>query len=151
MASQVTRVTMFGATRGITRHLGVAIQRAPPTGHRNPHHAADDKKKTELPRYRPSHFDKKVLLWTRRFKTEADIPDTIPIEMLDAARNKARIKACYLMIGLTLIACFAVVVSGKKAAARHESLTTLNLAKKAKWRKEAQENQDTDENEESKL
>ncbi|KFP59563.1 Protein FAM162B, partial [Cariama cristata] len=58
-------------------------------------------------------------------------------EMLDRARNKARVKACYIMIALSIVACFAVIASAKKAAARHESLTSWNLAKKAQWRKEA--------------
>uniref|UniRef100_A0A803Y556 Family with sequence similarity 162 member B n=1 Tax=Meleagris gallopavo TaxID=9103 RepID=A0A803Y556_MELGA len=58
-------------------------------------------------------------------------------EMLDRARNKARVKACYIMIGLSIVACFTVIASAKKAAARHESLTSWNLAKKEKWRKEA--------------
>ncbi|XP_010003511.1 PREDICTED: protein FAM162B [Chaetura pelagica] len=87
--------------------------------------------------YKPSKFDKKILLWTGRFKTEEEIPQRIPPEMLDKARNKARVKACYIMIGLSIVACFAVIASAKKAAARHESLTSWNLAKKAKWRKEA--------------
>ncbi|GAB5571834.1 protein FAM162B isoform X3 [Prionailurus iriomotensis] len=102
--------------------------------------------------YKPSQFDKKILLWTGRFKTMEDIPPRIPAkliwysrskpdgwmpEMIDAARNKARVKACYIMIGLTIIACFAVIASAKRAAERHESLTSWNLAKKAKWRKEA--------------
>ncbi|NWJ01019.1 F162B protein, partial [Crypturellus undulatus] len=87
--------------------------------------------------YKPSKFDKKILLWTGRFKTEDEIPSWIPPEMLDKARNKARVKACYIMIGLSIIACFAVIASAKKAAARHESLTRWNLAKKAKWREEA--------------
>ncbi|XP_021248093.1 protein FAM162B [Numida meleagris] len=87
--------------------------------------------------YKPSKFDKKILLWTGRFKTEEEIPPRIPPEMLDRARNKARVKACYIMIGLSIVACFAVIASAKKAAARHESLTSWNLAKKEKWRKEA--------------
>uniref|UniRef100_A0A8C6ZEG1 Family with sequence similarity 162 member B n=1 Tax=Nothoprocta perdicaria TaxID=30464 RepID=A0A8C6ZEG1_NOTPE len=87
--------------------------------------------------YKPSKFDKKILLWTGRFKTEDEIPPRIPPEMLDRARNKARVKACYIMIGLSIVACFAVIASAKKAAARHESLTSWNLAKKAKWRQEA--------------
>uniref|UniRef100_A0A8B9EAQ4 Family with sequence similarity 162 member B n=2 Tax=Neognathae TaxID=8825 RepID=A0A8B9EAQ4_ANSCY len=87
--------------------------------------------------YKPSKFDRKILLWTGRFKTEEEIPPRIPPEMLDRARNKARVKACYIMIGLSIVACFAVIASAKKAAARHESLTSWNLAKKAKWRKEA--------------
>ncbi|XP_004471285.1 protein FAM162B isoform X1 [Dasypus novemcinctus] len=87
--------------------------------------------------HRPSQFDKKILLWTGRFKSMEEIPPRVPPEMIDAARNKARVKACYIMIGLTIIACFAVIASGKRAAERHESLTSWNLAKKAKWREEA--------------
>ncbi|XP_015455553.1 protein FAM162B isoform X2 [Pteropus alecto] len=119
--------------------------------------------------HKPSQFDKKILLWTGRFKAMEDIPPRIPAkliwysrskpngwvkksdllgfiwnkseqqmpEMIDAARNKARVKACYIMIGLTIIACFAVIASAKRAVERHESLTSWNLAKKAKWREEA--------------
>eukprot|EP00079_Xenopus_tropicalis_P016283 XP_004914925.1 PREDICTED: protein FAM162B-like [Xenopus tropicalis] len=109
----------------------------------------DGGSKSKVPRHKPTLFDKKILMWTGRFRSEEEIPSTISIETLDRARNKARIKACYIMIGLTIIACFAVVVSGKKAAARHESLTSLNLAKKAKWRQEAK-NKQKDENDEHK-
>ncbi|KAL2792483.1 protein FAM162B [Daubentonia madagascariensis] len=87
--------------------------------------------------HRPSQFDKKILLWTGRFKSLEEIPTRVPPEMIDAARNKARVKACYIMIGLTMIACFAVIASAKRAVERHESLTSWNLAKKAKWREEA--------------
>ncbi|XP_037376865.1 protein FAM162B isoform X2 [Talpa occidentalis] len=87
--------------------------------------------------HKPSQFDKKILLWTGRFKAMEEIPPRVPPEMIDAARNKARVKACYIMIGLTIIACFLVIASAKRAAERHESLTSWNLAKKAKWREEA--------------
>ncbi|XP_053129910.1 protein FAM162B isoform X2 [Hemicordylus capensis] len=63
---------------------------------------------------KPSTFDKKILLWTGRFKTEAEIPLRISSEMLGAARNKARVKTCYIMICLTIVACFAVIASGKR-------------------------------------
>lgn len=36
--------------------------------------------------------------------------------MLDRARNKARVKACYIMIGLSVVACFAVIASAKKVS-----------------------------------
>nr|XP_012609315.1 protein FAM162B isoform X1 [Microcebus murinus] len=90
-----------------------------------------------LAQHRPSQFDKKILLWTGRFKSMEEIPPQVPPEMIDAARNKARVKVCYIMIGLTIIACFAVIASAKRAVERHESLTSWNLAKKAKWREEA--------------
>ncbi|XP_003781889.3 protein FAM162B [Otolemur garnettii] len=105
-------------------------------GGRGPHGQAG--KVSRVPaQLRPSQFDKKLLLWTGRFKSMEEIPPLVPPEMIDAARNKARVKACYIMIGLTIIACFAVIASAKRAAKRHESLTSWNLAKKAKWREEA--------------
>ncbi|XP_042638960.1 protein FAM162B [Orycteropus afer afer] len=54
--------------------------------------------------HRPSQFDKKILLWTGRFKSMEEIPPRVPF---------------------------------LRAAKRHESLTSWNLAKKAKWREEA--------------
>lgn len=36
--------------------------------------------------------------------------------MLDKARNKARVKACYIMIALSVVACFAVIASAKKVS-----------------------------------
>ncbi|KAG9493396.1 hypothetical protein GDO78_001353, partial [Eleutherodactylus coqui] len=98
-----------------------------------------DEINSHILRCRPSPFDKKVLKWTGRYKSENDIPPIIPVEKLMGARNKARIQVCYLMIAATIIACFAVIASGKRAASRHETLSSLNLAKKEKWRKEAEE------------
>ncbi|KAH0622254.1 hypothetical protein JD844_024393 [Phrynosoma platyrhinos] len=124
--------------------------------HQNPETKSSAEKSYKVPGgYKPSTFDKKILLWTGRFKTEDEIPLRISPEMLDAARNKARVKACYIMIGLTIVGCFAVILSAKRlfglksdcyykvvalllqAVQRHESLTSWNLAKKAKWREEA--------------
>ncbi|XP_075056749.1 protein FAM162B [Mixophyes fleayi] len=100
--------------------------------------------KSKIPSYRLNSFDKMILKWTGRYRSGENIPPTVPLEILVKARNKARIKACYILIAITIVSCFAVIVSGKKAAARHESLTSLNLAKKEKWRKEAENKPGTD-------
>ncbi|XP_069749775.1 protein FAM162A-like [Narcine bancroftii] len=84
----------------------------------------------------PSMFDKKVLLWTGRFKKEQDIPEIVSIEMLYAARNKIRVQICYLMIAVSVLACMVMVVSGKKAFKQHENLTKWNLEKKAKLKEQ---------------
>ncbi|GCB62979.1 protein FAM162B-like [Scyliorhinus torazame] len=89
----------------------------------------------------PSTLDKKLLLWSGRFKTEQDIPEMVSIEMLYSARNKIRVKMCYLMIGLTAVACLIMVVSGKKAFKNHENLTKWNLEKKAKLKQQFQQEQ----------
>ncbi|XP_048396238.1 protein FAM162B [Stegostoma tigrinum] len=93
----------------------------------------------KLPGYKPSSFDKKMLVWSGRFKREADIPAAVSFEMIDAARNKMRVKASYFMVIMTVVACIGTIISGKKAANRHESLTSINMAKKARWKEEKQQ------------
>merc|ERR1712002_182388 len=92
----------------------------------------------KIPGYRPSPMDKKMLVWSGRFKTEDQIPELVSFEMIDAARNKVRVKACYVMMATTIGACLLMVFLGKRAAGRHESLTGQNMEKKAKWREEIQ-------------
>uniref|UniRef100_A0A8C5AEM8 Uncharacterized protein n=2 Tax=Gadus morhua TaxID=8049 RepID=A0A8C5AEM8_GADMO len=58
--------------------------------------------------------------------------------MIDASRNRMRVKACYGMMVTTIAACLIMVILGKRAAGRHESLTGQNMEKKAKWRQEFQ-------------
>ncbi|XP_051543745.1 protein FAM162B [Myxocyprinus asiaticus] len=92
----------------------------------------------KLPGYRPSDLDRKMLMWSGRFKTKEQIPEFVSFEMIDAARNRVRVKACYVMMGLTILACLAMVVSGKQAVGRHDNLTARNMEKKARLREEAQ-------------
>ncbi|XP_071341247.1 protein FAM162B [Trachinotus anak] len=92
----------------------------------------------KIPGSRPSELDKKFLIWSGRFKTPDQIPEFVSFEMLDAARNKIRVKACYVMMAVTVGACLLMVILGKRAAGRHESLTAINMERKAKWRQESQ-------------
>ncbi|XP_028290177.1 protein FAM162B [Gouania willdenowi] len=92
----------------------------------------------KLPGYRPSEMDKRILIWSGRFKTADQIPATVSFETIDAARNKIRVKAAYVMMGVTIGACLVMVVMGKRAAGRNESLTAHNMEKKARWREEIQ-------------
>ncbi|KAK3541457.1 hypothetical protein QTP86_025952 [Hemibagrus guttatus] len=59
-------------------------------------------------------------------------------EMIDAARNKVRVKACYVMIAMTIGGCIVMVIMGKQAVSRHDNLTSRNMEKKARLREEAQ-------------
>ncbi|XP_022065402.1 protein FAM162B [Acanthochromis polyacanthus] len=91
-----------------------------------------------IPGRRPSDMDKKILVWAGRFKSIDQIPETVSFEMIDAARNKIRVKAAYLMMAATIGACLVMVILGKRAARRNESLTAQNMEKKARWREEVQ-------------
>ncbi|XP_059900457.1 protein FAM162B [Gadus macrocephalus] len=92
----------------------------------------------KLPGYRPSDMDKKILIWSGRFKSADQIPEFVSFEMIDASRNRMRVKVCYGMMVTTIAACLIMVILGKRAAGRHESLTGQNMEKKAKLRQEFQ-------------
>nr|XP_061810194.1 protein FAM162B-like [Nerophis lumbriciformis] len=95
----------------------------------------------KIPGYRPSNFDRKMLLWTGRYKTAEQIPELVSFETLDAARNKMRVKVCYIMMAATIGGCLLMVILGKRAAGRNESLTGQNMERKARWREELQREQ----------
>ncbi|XP_067291531.1 protein FAM162B [Pseudorasbora parva] len=111
----------------------------PQEGASTPHQTPEPAQRLgfKVPGYRPSEWDKKMLMWSGRFKTAEQIPEFVSFEMIDAARNRVRVKACYVMIALTILACLATVISGKQAVSRHENLTSRNMEKKARWREEA--------------
>ncbi|NXL81372.1 F162B protein, partial [Leptocoma aspasia] len=90
---------------------------------------------------RPTSFDKKVLVWSGRFKKEEDIPRHIS-EVLDTARNVVRIKVCYIMIALTVLGCVTMVITGKEAVKKDQTLLRVNAEKKAKWRAEVEKGQE---------
>ncbi|NXP46059.1 F162A protein, partial [Heliornis fulica] len=90
-----------------------------------------------VPGHKPSDWEKRFLLWAGHFKKPEDIPQTVSIETIRAAKTTLRVKFSYVMIALTIVGCVAMVVRGKQAIKRHESLTSINLEKKAQWKEEA--------------
>uniref|UniRef100_A0A8C3VEL7 Uncharacterized protein n=1 Tax=Catharus ustulatus TaxID=91951 RepID=A0A8C3VEL7_CATUS len=95
-----------------------------------------------LPLSLPTNFDKKVLIWSGRFKKEEDIPRHISSEVLDTARNIVRIKICYIMIALSVLGCVTMIITGKEAVKKDQTLLRMNAEKKAKWRAEVMKGQE---------
>ncbi|NXY77407.1 F162A protein, partial [Glareola pratincola] len=90
-----------------------------------------------VPGHKPTDWEKRFLLWAGHFKKPEDIPETVSIETIRAAKTTLRVKFSYVMIALTILGCIVMVIKGKQAVKRHESLTSINLEKKAQWREEA--------------
>ncbi|NWR77715.1 F162A protein, partial [Centropus unirufus] len=90
-----------------------------------------------VPGHKPTDWEKRFLLWAGHFKKPEDIPETVSIETIRAAKTTLRVKFSYVMIALTILGCIIMVIKGKQAVKRHESLTSINLEKKAQWREEA--------------
>ncbi|XP_069616616.1 protein FAM162A-like [Ranitomeya imitator] len=102
-----------------------------------------DKTKAEgqsfkIPGHKPTNFEKKILVWGGRFKNESDIPEIVSYEMVDSAKSKVRVKFSVLMMLLTIAGCIVMVISGKQAARKQETLAKINLEKKARLRSEAE-------------
>ncbi|OWK60469.1 Protein FAM162A [Lonchura striata] len=76
---------------------------------------------------RPTSFDRKVLVWSGRLKKEEDIPRHVLSEVLDTARNIARIKVCYVMIALTVLGCVAMIITSKEVSIVSEGTGSLNV------------------------
>ncbi|NWR15113.1 F162A protein, partial [Emberiza fucata] len=89
-----------------------------------------------VPGYRPSPWERRFLLWAGHYKKPEDIPDTVSLETVRAAQSTLRVRVSYIMIALTIVGCITMVIRGKQAMKRHESLTNINLEKKAKLREE---------------
>ncbi|XP_061777286.1 protein FAM162B [Nerophis ophidion] len=96
----------------------------------------------KIPGHKPSPMDTRILLWSKRFKRVEDIPEFLPFETLDAAKNKLRIRVCYMMIAATIGGCVLMIVMSKRAVARHGSLSDQNLKQKAKWREDLHRQQE---------
>ncbi|NXG34142.1 F162A protein, partial [Dromaius novaehollandiae] len=90
-----------------------------------------------VPGHKPTDWEKRFLLWAGHFKKAEDIPETVSIETIRAAKTTLRVKFSYVMIALTILGCIIMVIRGKQAMKRHESLISINLEKKAQWREEA--------------
>ncbi|NWT77721.1 F162A protein, partial [Lanius ludovicianus] len=89
-----------------------------------------------VPGYKPTDWERRFLLWAGHYKKPEDIPDTVSLETVRAAKTTLRVKFSYVMIALTILGCIIMVVRGKEAMKRHESLTNINLQKKAQWKME---------------
>ncbi|NXR68728.1 F162A protein, partial [Rhadina sibilatrix] len=89
-----------------------------------------------VPGYKPTEWERRFLLWAGHFKKPEDIPETVSLDTVRAAKTTLRVKFSYVMIALTIVGCIVMVIRGKQAIKRHESLTSINLEKKAQWRAE---------------
>ncbi|KAJ0178765.1 hypothetical protein K1T71_005540 [Dendrolimus kikuchii] len=88
-------------------------------------------------RYRPSNFQKTILVWTKKYKSKEEIPQFVSAELIERSRSEARIKISNILIALTALASFGAILAGKAAAKRGESVHQMNLD----WHKQYEEEQ----------
>ncbi|GAB0100367.1 UPF0389 protein CG9231 [Sergentomyia squamirostris] len=82
--------------------------------------------------YKPDNFERKMLVWTKKYKSVEDVPNYVSREEMEKCRSKMRIRISNLMILATLIGCIIMgkflplVISGKQAAERGETVAKQN-------------------------
>uniref|UniRef100_A0A8D0GID0 Family with sequence similarity 162 member A n=1 Tax=Sphenodon punctatus TaxID=8508 RepID=A0A8D0GID0_SPHPU len=93
---------------------------------------ASGQSKLKMPGHQITNWDKKVLVWSGRFKKAEDIPETVSFEMIGAARSNIRVKVSYLMIALTIAGCIVMVIEGKRGSSRQKTIVSQNIERKMK-------------------
>lgn len=85
--------------------------------------------------HRPNDFEKRLLVFTKKYKTTEEIPQYINQDVMERCRNQVRIKIANYMMLATAIGCIIMIISGKKAQERGDSVQKMNLD----WHKEYNE------------
>uniref|UniRef100_A0A182QDN9 Uncharacterized protein n=1 Tax=Anopheles farauti TaxID=69004 RepID=A0A182QDN9_9DIPT len=83
----------------------------------------------------PNALEKRMLVFAKRYKSIEEVPNFISQEKMERVRNQVRIKIANYMMIATAIGCIVMVISGKKAQERGESVAQMNLD----WHKEYNE------------
>lgn len=76
-----------------------------------------------------------MLVFAKRYKSIEEVPNFVSQEKMERVRNQVRIKIANYMMIATAIGCIVMVISGKKAQERGESVAKMNLD----WHKEYNE------------
>ncbi|KAM9245760.1 protein FAM162A isoform 1-T1 [Leptosomus discolor] len=83
-----------------------------------------------VPGHKPTDWEKRFLLWAGHFKKPEDIPETVSIETIRAAKTTLRVKFSYVMIALTILGCIAMVIKGKQVSRDFWQVTTSQSSHK---------------------
>lgn len=85
--------------------------------------------------HKPDNFEKRLLVFTKKYKSVDDVPAYINQDVMERCRNQVRIKMANYMMLATVIGCIIMIISGKKAQERGDSVQKMNLD----WHKEYNE------------
>ncbi|XP_054257316.1 UPF0389 protein CG9231 [Macrosteles quadrilineatus] len=82
-----------------------------------------------------SDWNKRLLVFSGRYKSMKDVPDHLPFGTVDKERNRVRIKVANYMMIATVFGCLFTAWSGRKAAESGDSVEKRQLD----WHKEYNE------------
>lgn len=77
--------------------------------------------------YKVNNFEKRILVWMKKYKKVSDVPAYVKPEVMDKYRSWMRVRISNYSIALTLVGCFIMVYMGKKKRDSGDSLHKRNL------------------------
>ncbi|XP_070598050.1 protein FAM162A [Erythrolamprus reginae] len=75
-----------------------------------------------------SEWDKKLLLWSGRYKKREDIPQHISAKMMSATRSKLRVRVAYFAMAFLLVGFVSAVLIGKQDVKKYRSLRYMHIS-----------------------
>ncbi|KAM3844020.1 protein FAM162A isoform 1-T1 [Vipera latastei] len=78
--------------------------------------------------HKVSEWDRKLLMWSGRFKKEDDIPQHISAKTMSASRSKLRVKVAYFGMAILLIGFVSAVLIGKQDVKKYRSLRYMTTS-----------------------
>ena len=76
---------------------------------------------------RAQYIDKKSLVWDKRYKSVEEVPEMLPYQTVVQARNRFRIRANLVMIGMTVVAALVMIYTGKERARAGDTVEKRTL------------------------
>ncbi|XP_063698109.1 uncharacterized protein LOC134829048 [Culicoides brevitarsis] len=76
---------------------------------------------------KPSEFEKKMMVFARKYKTVEEIPEKLHPDVIELARNRARIRFANYLIVIILMGCCVSVFSGKRSAELGDTVHKANV------------------------
>ncbi|KAK7494504.1 hypothetical protein BaRGS_00014157 [Batillaria attramentaria] len=85
--------------------------------------------------HKPSDFDKKILVWTKRYADVSQVPREVTNIQMKKAKDLFRIRVNLMMVAMTVVLAAAYAWSGRRAAQRGDSIVRQNRL----WHAEGQD------------
>ncbi|KAF7990584.1 hypothetical protein HCN44_000389 [Aphidius gifuensis] len=78
--------------------------------------------------HNPNSLEKRILVWFKKYPSIDQVPVEVPIDIVQSATSKFRIRIANVMMVMTIIGCIYTVLTGKKEKAEKLAEAGVNDA-----------------------
>lgn len=89
--------------------------------------------------HKVNNFERKLLVFYKKYSSKEEVPSFVNQDVMEKVRNRFRILVANLMMLATLVGCIIMVMSGKKAVKKGESILKMNQDWHSEYQKQAAE------------